>query len=164
MLKFFQRKTSTIVREEWDPERKLDCDIGLRGYNFTDSVAIAVDFFFRARLGKLPEEQQRLVCIDPRWESTLCQAVVPAPIDESGHTSSRIIYIGSRDSYDKMFRVVVLRGQGKDEWRVVGFHYPRNEKDKDGESHYYAVFEPHHYWFRWWTESGYWSPMVNPSY
>ncbi|MDO8573067.1 MAG: hypothetical protein Q7S11_04940 [bacterium] len=160
MLSFLRRKTRVIEPPEiLDEERKFDRYLGDYGYNFTNSVAVAVDFFFRARLGKLPEAQQDLVRINPQWSSVLCERIVPDSISTETSCRSRIVYIGQRDNYDILFRVVVLQGQGSDKWRVVGFHYPRDEKGS-----YYAVFEPHHYWFNWRTKSNYLSPLVNPDY
>lgn len=155
-----KKKAKVAERPEiFEEEEKFDHGKDNNGYNFTESIAVAIDFFFRARLGKLPKAQQRLIDIDPRWSSVLCERIVPDPINTGVSCRSRVIYIGQRDNYDQLFRVVVLQGQGSEKWRVVGFHYPR-----DDNGSYYAVFEPHHYWFNWWTLSGYLSPLVNPSY
>lgn len=142
-----------------DEERKPDCDLGGCGYNFTDSIAVALDFSFRARLGQLPGIQQRLISIDQSWASVLCEQILPGPIRIESSCRSRIIYFGQWCNNDTLFRVIVLRGQGRDEWRVVGFHYPRDEKGS-----YYSVFEPHEYWFGWRTKSGYLSMLVNLDY
>jgi hypothetical protein len=146
------------TEEEWCPEKKLDRELCGAGYNFTDSVAVAVDFFFRAKLGKLPEAEQHLVCIDPVSADIRCEYISPSLIRKETSGETRTVYFGTRENPDLMFRVVVCK-RADQEWRAVGFHYPR-----DSKGHYYAVFEPHHYWFGWRDKSLYLSPLVNPDY
>ncbi|MCX6796261.1 MAG: hypothetical protein NTW06_02060 [Candidatus Falkowbacteria bacterium] len=148
-------------KEEWDPEKKFDTEVGFSGINLTDSIALAVEFYFRAIFGALDEKKRSLIHINPIWVNKKCEYIAPNPIHHEVSGDSRIIFIGTRENHDVAYRVVVCRRPGQ-KWRVVGFHYPR-----DGKGHYYAVFEAHHYWFQWWESpdsSGYLSPQVNPDY
>jgi hypothetical protein len=150
-------------KEEWDPERKLDKEMGFgKHYNLTESVALAVDLYFRAKYGALDENEQSLICIDPEWLNKKCEIIAPDPINHDSSGDSRLIYIGPRADYDVAYRVVVCRRGATEKWQVAGFHYPRDEK-----GHFYAVFLAHHFWFQWWESpqsSRYLSPLVNPGY
>ena len=153
-----KKKGETEQQEEWNPEKKFDSERMGRSYNFPDSVALAVEFFFRAKLGKLDEKEQLLIHIDPERVGIRCEYTSPGNIEHDSSGESRLIYFGTRKNPNCLFRVVVIRRTGQS-WRVAGFHYPH-----DSLNHFYAVFTPHHYWFGWRDESCFLSARVNPGY
>lgn len=159
---FRSKKQETPATEvKQDPEQTLVRNLKDGHYNFPESIAVALEFFFRAKLGCLAKKEGEKIMINPSYLDAKIDTVVPGSIDQEVSGQSRIVYFSSKKNiadYCDQFRVVVFRGPGES-WRVVGFHYPRDKK-----GHYYAVFEPHHYWFADRSKSGYLSPDINPDY
>lgn len=127
-------------------------------FMFSESVELALEFFFLARSGNLEKEQRELIQIKNEYLRTRCERVEASRINIDSSGDTRIVFIGTNENYDNLFRVVLCKRPGK-EWRVVGFHYPR-----DDQGHYYAVFEPHAYWFGWREKSDYLRSEMLPDY
>ena len=165
-IPFFTRRKTNTVKLPADPELALDFNTMFGAdIKLTDSVALAVEFLFRALCDALPPEQQVQVNIDPDWKQMRMKKICCCLIGKKKHGDgrARTVYFEG-DEYTNMhtFRVHMEQETGKP-WRVVGFHYPHTVEGP-GTNFYYAVFEPHHYCLAWHTRSGYFHPDTNPSY
>jgi hypothetical protein len=147
MFKFLKSKKPAAKHS--NPKRNPDFRAE---YEMSDSVATAMDFFFSALHGVLPQEQQSLVDIAPEYlrKDWKCEYFVGSMIQTTDDQEKcRSVYFGSlrRDLGNAPFRVE-LRKRSQGEWQVVGFKYPYLEDEG-----FYAVFEPHYDNGRWETSS-----------
>ncbi len=139
LVEFFQTK----CLHQWiDPEKKFDRS-GKSSYEMTDSVAIAVDFFFSAFHGNLPEAQQDLIDIDPAYfKGWRCEQISSRDIQtNSNHERRRSVFFKSRKDTGIPPFEVELRKYLDQEWEVVGFGFPRQDTGP-----FYLVFGLNH-WF-----------------